>query len=243
MVFQDPGGSLNPRWSVGSAVAEVLQVHAAGLDRAQREARAIALLQSVGLDSSYLRRYPHELSGGQRQRVAIARALAVSPALIVADEPVSALDVSVQIQILNLFRDLQERLHLALLFIAHDIAVVRYMCRRVMVMYMGRVVETAPADDLFACPAHPYTQALLAAVPDLDEGLRSRRAGKERATLAGDAPSALQRPNGCAFHQRCPQAREICRTAAPPSTVVASGHTSVCHFAGSAGQRVPAAGH
>ena len=231
MVFQDPFGSLNPRLSVGHAITEVLKVHGAGRS-AERWARAAELFRAVGLDESYLRRYPHEFSGGQRQRIGIARALAVKPALLIADEPVSALDVSVQVQILNLMKDLRKAMDLSYLFVAHDLAVVRYVCDRILVMYLGRIVESAPADGLYRRPAHPYTEALLSAVPDVDKGLRSRKGkGGGRIVLKGDIPSATKVIPGCPFHPRCPRAQGRCRQEEPPLREVAPGRLSACHFA------------
>jgi oligopeptide/dipeptide ABC transporter ATP-binding protein len=230
MIFQDPYGSLNPRLTVGAAIEEALKVHRLGA-RAVRRGRVRELLELVGLSPDYAGRYPHEFSGGQRQRVGIARALALSPALVVADEPVSALDVSVQVQILNLMKDLQERLNLAYLFVAHDLAVVRYLCRRVYVMYLGRIVEEAPADALFSRPAHPYTQALLAVVPDVDKGLRQRQAQTKRAVLAGEIPSAFQTLPGCPFHPRCPNVRDRCRMERPDLRPLSGGQAAACHFA------------
>ena len=230
MVFQDPFDSLNPRLSIGSAIGEGLAIHRL-VPRDGRGARVAALLKMVGLDPEYATRYPHEFSGGQRQRIGIARALATGPQLIVADEPVSALDVSVQAQILKLMKDLQQQMGLAYLFIAHDLAVVRHMCDRVMVMYLGRIVESAPAADLFAQPAHPYTHALLSAVPDIDKGLRMRMSEGRRIVLKGDVPSPISMPSGCPFHPRCPCAEDICRSDVPPVREISPGHTSVCHFA------------
>jgi len=228
MVFQDPCGSLNPRLSVGSALREALQVGGREADPG-----AVAeLLRSVGLEPEHGARYPHELSGGQRQRVGIARALAVGPALLIADEPVSALDVSVQIQILNLLRALRRERGLAYLLIAHDLAVVRYLCERVLVMYLGRIVESGPAERLFAQPAHPYTEALLSAVPDVERGLRARRGGSRRIVLRGDAAAGAARTAGCPFHPRCHRAADVCRSVPPPVVNVAAGHASACHFAG-----------
>ncbi len=231
MVFQDPFGSLNPRMSVGSAISEVLKVHGLAGDRKKRACRVAELLKAVGLESEYASRYPHEFSGGQRQRIGIARALALNPSLIIADEPVSALDVSVQVQILNLMKNLQKERNLAYLFIAHDLAVVRYMCDRILVMYLGKIVESATADELFLHPAHPYTEALLSAVPDVDKGLRGRKGGARRIVLKGDVPSPVERIPGCPFHPRCHRARDICREKAPETKAVGAGHVSVCHFA------------
>lgn len=232
MIFQDPIGSLNPRMTVGSAIAEVLHVHRLVRGRKEAAARVAELLKAVGLDEGYASRYPHEFSGGQRQRVGIARALAVQPSVIVADEPVSALDVSVQVQILNLMRDLQKQQNLSYLFVAHDLAVVRYMCDRILVMYLGRIVESAPTDAIYEQPSHPYTEALLSAVPDVDKGLRARKEGSTRIVLKGDVPSPVDTIAGCPFHPRCHRAQEICRREAPPVQTVGPGHTSVCHFAG-----------
>ncbi len=230
MVFQDPFGSLNPRLSVGSALAECLQVHRLGVRR-ERMQRVAELLRAVGLDAAYAGRYPHEFSGGQRQRIGIARALALDPQLIVADEPVSALDVSVQVQILNLMKDLQQARSLAYLFIAHDLAVVRYMCDRVLVMYAGRIVEAAAADALFADPAHPYTRALLSAVPDVRQGLVAPDAGAAADLLRGEVPGGADSIRGCPFHPRCRQARAICRDQMPEERQLGPGHFCRCHFA------------
>ena len=231
VVFQDPFASLNPRLSVGSCIAEALKAHGKGETGAVRKGRVAELLQSVGLAPELAGRYPHEMSGGQRQRIGIARALAVHPSLIIADEPVSALDVSVQVQILNLLKDLGERMQLAYLFIAHDLAVVRYMCERVIVMYRGKVVETAPTDELYGSVAHPYTEALLSAVPDVDRALRLGRRGGGRIVLRGDVPSAAEHIPGCPFHPRCHRAQAVCRADFPPVVHLSPTHWSVCHFA------------
>lgn len=231
MIFQDPYGSLNPRLAVGAAIEECLVVHRLG-NRAERKQRVRDLLQTVGLDPDYAVRYPHEFSGGQRQRIGIARALALAPIFVVADEPVSALDVSVQAQILNLLKDLQQARGLAYLFIAHDLAVVRYMCDRILVMYAGRIVEAAGVDALFACPAHPYTQALLSAVPDVEKGLRARAAGARREIVEGEVPAVTSTVAGCPFHPRCPHARDLCREQMPDEREIGPGHMSRCHFAG-----------
>ena len=230
MVFQDPLGSLNPRMTVGRALDEVLVVHRFG-GRDSRGARVDELLDLVGLDPSHRRRYPHEFSGGQRQRIGLARALALHPELLIADEPVSALDVSVQVQILNLMKDLQARLGLACLFIAHDLAAVRYVASRVLVMYLGRIVETAGASELYGAPAHPYTAALLSAVPDVEKGLEARRRGACRGSLEGDVPSPARHISGCPFHPRCPRAEDRCRREAPALRDIGPGRASACHFA------------
>ncbi len=209
MVFQDPYSSLNPRLRVGSIVAEPLEIHAIGAS-SERRAKTLALLRTVGLDEDMAGRYPHQLSGGQRQRVAVARALALSPALVVCDEPVSALDVSIQAQVLLLLQDLRERLGLTYLFISHDLAVVGQICDRIAVMYLGKVVELAPAQELIREPRHPYTRALLSAVPVPDPQHK-----RSREHLVGEPPSPLDPPAGCPFHPRCPQVMDICRREFP----------------------------
>lgn len=223
IVFQDPFASLNPRMKIGAALIEAMEIHNIGRPR-ERRARAQELLVKVGLNSDYIDRYPHEFSGGQRQRIGIARALAVQPQLIVCDEPVSALDVSVQAQVVNLLQDLQQELGLSYLFIAHDLSVVKHISHRVAVMYLGQIVELASVEDLFSNPQHPYTQALLAAipVPDPDEKL-------EVLPLTGELPSPLNPPSGCRFHTRCPYASEDCLAVTPVSQMVAPGHLVACH--------------
>ena len=227
LVFQDPYGSLNPRLPVGALVAEPLVIHDIGFG-AERRARVAAAMEAVGLGDAELDRYPHEFSGGQRQRIAIARALVAEPALVVADEPLSALDVSIQAQTLALFRRLRDRFRLAYLFISHDLAAVDAIADRVAVMYLGRLVELAPRAELFARPSHPYTQALLRAVPRLGSGKR-----KPGTAPRGDAPNPLAPPPGCPFHPRCPKAQDICRTVLPalaPRADDASGSLVACHF-------------
>ncbi len=236
MVFQDPFGSLNPRMSIGRAIGEVLRIHHINRQGDSIEERVAGLLQSVGLEADFVNRYPHEFSGGQRQRIGIARALAVDPVLLVADEPVSALDVSVQVQILNLLRDLQAQRNLTLLFVAHDLAVVRYMCSRVYVMYLGRIMECGPVESLYRSPSHPYTEALLSAVPDVGRGLEDRRSGKNRRILLkGDVPSAARVIPGCRFHTRCHRVQAICRHTEPAWRLVGPGRGCACHFALPAG--------
>ena len=225
MIFQDPFSSLDPRLTVGESIGEALDIHRLAPDRATRRKRIGELLESVGLQPEHRDRYPHEFSGGQRQRIGIARALAVEPRLIVCDEPVSALDVSVQAQVINLLQDLQRERQLALLFISHDLAVVEHLCGRVAVMYLGRIVELGPARELCHTPQHPYTQALLSAVPVVDPD--SKRA---RILLGGDVPSPIQPPSGCPFHPRCPQAESRCRTEVPALRETGPGRQAACHL-------------
>jgi peptide/nickel transport system ATP-binding protein len=228
MVFQDPYASLNPRRRVGEIVAEPLHIQSYG-DRGKMRARVEELLDLVGLARTHADRYPHEFSGGQRQRIGIARALAMSPSLIVADEPVSALDVSIQAQVLNLFADLQDELGLTYVFIAHDLGVVNHVSDRIAVMYLGSIVEVSSADDLYEAPAHPYTEALLSAAPEIDDG-GEPIVRRERIVLAGDVPNAITKPSGCAFHTRCPYSQDRCVTEAPALVPLAPGREVACHF-------------
>ena len=226
MIFQDPYGSLNPRMTVENIIGEALDIHRLAASGAARRQRVERLLADVGLDSAHTRRYPHEFSGGQRQRIGIARALAVEPRLIVCDEPVSALDVSVQAQIVNLLRDLQLEHHIAYLFVAHDLAVVRQLSQRMLVMYLGKFVETGPAKVVCSEPRHPYTQALISAVPVVDPD--SKRA---RIILSGDVPSPIHPPAGCPFHPRCPIAQARCKTEVPQLRWLDKDRAVACHLA------------
>jgi oligopeptide transport system ATP-binding protein len=225
IIFQDPYASLDPRMTVGAIIGEALIIHKLTRTPAEYRDRIVELLETVGLNADHLRRYPHEFSGGQRQRIGIARALAVSPKLIVCDEPVSALDVSIQAQVINLLEDLQHRFDLAYVFIAHDLSVVQHISDRVAVMYLGRIVEVASARELYSAPRHPYTEALLSAVPIPEPGLK-----RTRIRLAGEVPNPIRPPPGCHFHPRCPKAFDRCRSEVPEFKPLANGRWAACHL-------------
>ncbi|TDL31423.1 dipeptide ABC transporter ATP-binding protein [Jeotgalibacillus sp. S-D1] len=226
MIFQDPFASLNPRQRVGHALDEVFTMHT-NMPAKERKQAVIALLTEVGLKAEHYDRYPHEFSGGQRQRIGIARAIALNPSFIICDEAVSALDVSVQAQVLKLLKTLQQKYNLSYLFISHDLGVVRYFCDRVLVMYLGNTVEMSDAANIFSSPLHPYTKALLSAIPR-----PNMNAGRERIRLTGEMPNPANPPSGCAFHTRCPIAQDVCKAAKPEWIEHKKGHFAACHFAG-----------
>ena len=228
MVFQDPYASLNPRFTIGTLIAEPMQIYKMGSNQELRD-RTVELLRVVGLRSEYIDRYPHEFSGGQRQRIAVARALSINPEFVIADEPVSALDVSVRAQVLNLLRRLQQQFNLTYLFVSHDLSVVRHVADRIAVMYLGKIVELSDRDELYASPKHPYTKALLSAIPIPDPKLEKKR---QRIILSGDLPSPINIPSGCRFHTRCPMAQQICREVEPAFELKEGReHYAACHFA------------
>jgi oligopeptide/dipeptide ABC transporter ATP-binding protein len=224
MVFQDPYASLNPRWTVERTLMEPMKIYGIGSTK-ERKDRVAELLNNVGLDPSYAKRYPHEFSGGQRQRIGIARALVLNPKVIIADEPVSALDISVQAQVINLMQDLQDQLHLTYIFITHDLSVVEHISSRIAVMYLGKVVELADKDVLFSDPKHPYTKALMSAAPEIEKTHK-----KERIVLKGDVPSPANPPSGCAFHTRCPYAMDVCQLKTPNLKKLSNGQYVSCHL-------------
>lgn len=226
IVFQDPYASLDPRMTVGDIVGEPLDIYHAYESKAERREKILELLNLVGLNSEHMNRYPHEFSGGQRQRVSIARSMALRPDFMVCDEPISALDVSIQAQVINMLMELQQKLNMTYLFIAHDLNVVRHISKRVGVMYLGSLVEACDANELYKNPLHPYTQALLSAIPIPDPNVSRSR---HRVVLEGEVPSPMNPPNGCKFHTRCPYARDICREARPETIEAGQGHTCACH--------------
>ena len=227
MVFQDPFASLNPRFTIGSLIAEPMHIYHIGSNKEIQD-RTVELLRVVGLRPEYIDRYPHEFSGGQRQRIAVARALSINPEFVIADEPVSALDVSVRAQVLNLLQRLQQQFNLTYLFVSHDLSVVRHVADRIAVMYLGKIVELADRDELYAAPKHPYTQALLSAIPIPDPKIEKHR---RRIILSGDLPSPINIPSGCRFHTRCPMAQQICREVEPPfEAKEGHEHYAACHF-------------
>ena len=228
MIFQDPYASLNPRFTIGSLIAEPMYIYQIGSRQEIRD-RTAELLRVVGLRPEYIDRYPHEFSGGQRQRIAVARAISINPDFVIADEPVSALDVSIRAQILNLLQRLQQQLRLTYLFVSHDLSVIRHMTDRIAVMYLGKIVELANRDELYAAPKHPYTKSLLSAVPIPDPVIERKR---QRIILSGDIPSPIHIPSGCRFHTRCPMAQSICREVEPPFELKdGREHYAACHFA------------
>jgi oligopeptide/dipeptide ABC transporter ATP-binding protein len=226
MIFQDPYSSLNPRKTIGATIAQPFAIHGLAKGKGERKRAVQELMEMVGLNPEHYNRYPHEFSGGQRQRIGVARALALKPKLLIADEPVSALDVSIQAQVLNLLLEMQRQLSLTVIFIAHDLSVVRHMCDRVAVMYLGRIVEIGPGEPLYDFPRHPYTGALLSAVPAVDPTLRA----DERQLLSGDVPSPANPPQACRFHTRCPKAQERCSIDDPPLEDKGTGTRAACHF-------------
>ena len=227
MIFQDPYASLNPRMTVESIVGEPISTFKLAANPTEQRALVQDLLRQVGMDPRYIRRYPHEFSGGQRQRIGIARALALKPDLIIADEPISALDVSIQAQILNLLKELQRDLGLTYVFIAHDLSAVRHISDRIAVMYLGKIMEIANSSDIYASPLHPYTRALISAIPIPDPVVEKKR---KRIVLSGDVPSPINPPSGCPFHTRCPEKMDICETDAPPLVQIGSGRQLACHL-------------